>query len=124
MMNEMIMWLAQAGPAAPAPAGPNSAQTGGAMPFFPFALMIAMVAFIFLSARSQKKKEKRAREKMYTEMSKNDRVLTIGGIVGTVVSIKDDEVVLKVDESTNTKMTFLQSAIQKIISDIPEKKAG
>ncbi len=119
MNQSIILWLAQATPSGPAPAAQSNS-----MPFFPFALMIAMVAFIFLSARSQKKKEKRARQTMYSEMSKNDRVLTIGGIVGTVVSIKEDEVVLKVDESNNTKMTFTQSAIQKIISDIPEKKAG
>jgi len=44
-------------------------------------------------------------------------VLTIGGVVGTVVSVKDDQVVVKVDESTNTKMTFLKSAIQRVVTD-------
>ena len=76
-----------------------------------------MIAFLFLTSRSQKKRDKRKREDMYAGMTKNDRVLTIGGIVGTVMSVRDDEVVVKVDEANNTKMTFLRSAIQRIITD-------
>lgn len=109
------MCLAQTTPGGPTAPAPNVGA------FFPFAMMIAVVAFIFLSARSQKKREKREREEMYSRLSKNDRVQTIGGIVATVVSVKDSEVVLKVDESTNTKMTFLQTAIQRIITDEAEK---
>ena len=63
------------------------------------------------------KRERREREDMYARLAKNDHVLTIGGVVGTIVSVKDDQVVVKVDESTNTKMTFMKSAIQKIMSD-------
>ena len=85
--------------------------------FFFLALMLALVAFMILSARSQKKREKREREDMHSRLAKNDRVLTIGGAIGTVHSIRDNEVVVKVDESTNTKMIFLKSAIQRIITD-------
>ncbi|UCE58196.1 MAG: preprotein translocase subunit YajC [Phycisphaerales bacterium] len=85
--------------------------------FFLPALLFAMLIFIFLSSRSQKKREKREREDMFGRMARNDRVLTIGGIMGTVISVKDNEVVLKVDESTNTKMTFLKTSIQRILSD-------
>ena len=81
------------------------------------ALMLAMITFMLLSSRSQKKRERRQREEMYTNMAKNDRVLTIGGVIGTVLSVKDNEVVLKVDESTNTKMTFVKTAIQRIVTD-------
>ncbi len=108
------MILAQATP----PAGPAPTQappTG--MAIFPIALMIAFVVFMMMSARSQKKREKRDRDDMHSRLSKNDRVLTIGGVVGTVITVKEDEVVLKVDESTNTKMTFVKSAIQRIVSD-------
>ena len=81
------------------------------------AMMIALIVFMLLSSRSTKRREERTRNEMFARMSKNDRVLTIGGVIGTVISIKDDEVVLKVDESTNTKMTFLKTAIQRILSD-------
>jgi preprotein translocase subunit YajC len=83
------------------------------------AVMIAMVIFMLLSARSQKKREARDREGMFGRLAKNDRVLTVGGVIGTVLSVKDNEVVLKVDETTNTKMTFVKSAIQRIITDLP-----
>jgi preprotein translocase subunit YajC len=83
------------------------------------AMMVAVVVFMLLSARSQRKREQRTKDEMHAKLSKNDRVLTIGGVVGTIVSVKDTEVVLKVDESTNTKMTFVKTAIQRILADGP-----
>jgi preprotein translocase YajC subunit len=53
---------------------------------------------------------------MLQSLEKNDRVRTIGGMIGTVVEIKGDEVRLKVDESNNTKMWFISSAIGKNLS--------
>ncbi len=85
------------------------------------AILMAMVVFMFLSARSQKKREKRDRETMFAGLARSDRVLTVGGIVGTIHSIKENEVVLKVDESTNTKMTFTKTAIQRIITPDDKK---
>jgi preprotein translocase subunit YajC len=96
---------------------PTGAPVSPAAQLFPFALMIAVVAFLLLSARGQKKREKREREQMFARLAKNDRVQTIGGVIGTIMSVKDTEVVLKVDETTNTKMTFVKSAIQRVISD-------
>lgn len=106
-MNSMYMLLGQTAPQSP----PQS------MSFFLPALLLAFLAFMLLSARSQKKREQRERDDMHNRMAKNDRVLTIGGVVGTVISVKDNEVVVKVDETTNTKMTFIKSAIQRILDD-------
>jgi len=50
------------------------------------------------------------------QQQKNDKVQTIGGIIGTVVDIKDNEITLKVDESNNTKIKILRSAIGKNLS--------
>ena len=46
---------------------------------------------------------------MLANIKKNDRVMTIGGIVGSVVSASDAEVSLKVDESANVKITVIRS---------------
>ena len=108
--------LAQDG--GPPPAVPPGGGGGAGALFLP-AVMIAMVVFMLLSARSQKKREVQEREAMFTRLAKNDRVLTVGGVIGTVLTVKDNEVVLKVDETTNTKMTFVKSAIQRILSDAP-----
>jgi preprotein translocase subunit YajC len=99
----------------------NKPGPSGATLLIP-AMMIGFIVFMFLSMRSQKKREQREKEEMHARMSKNDRVLTIGGVIGTIITVKDTEVVLKVDESTNTKMTFLKSAVQRILAD--EQDAG
>ena len=57
---------------------------------------------------------------MVSALQKNARVRTIGGILGTVLDVKDDEIVLKVDESTNTKIRVIPSAIATVITE--EKK--
>jgi preprotein translocase subunit YajC len=91
--------------------------SGSLSSLFPFALLLGVMVFLLLNGRSQRNREKREKENMHARMAKNDRVLTIGGIIGTVMSVKDNEVVVKVDETTNTKMTFLKSAIQRILTD-------
>jgi preprotein translocase subunit YajC len=54
---------------------------------------------------------------MLAELSKNDRVVTIGGVIGTVVEVRENEVVLKVDESSNTRMRFSRNAIQSLVAE-------
>ena len=62
--------------------------------------------------RKQQKKHKQ----MVQTLNKNDRVRTIGGILGTVVDVRDDDVTLKVDETNNTKIRISTSAIGKNLS--------
>jgi preprotein translocase subunit YajC len=78
-------------------------------------LILVFVIFYFFLLRGPRKKQQQHRQ-MVQALQKNDRVRTIGGIIGTVVDVKDDEVVLKVDESNNTKMRFAPSAIGKNLS--------
>lgn len=54
---------------------------------------------------------------MMQSLQKNDRVRTIGGIYGTIVEVRDDEIVLKVDESNNTKIKISPSAIGTSLSE-------
>lgn len=79
-------------------------------------LGIFFVVFYFMIMRGNKK-QKTERANLLDSLAKNDRVMTIGGLLGTIVTIRDQEVVLKVDESNNTKVTFLKSSIQKVIKD-------
>ena len=48
---------------------------------------------------------------MVKALGKNDRVKTIGGIIGTIVDIRDNEITLKIEESNNTKIKVVPSAI-------------
>lgn len=75
--------------------------------FFPLILMFGV--FYFLLIRPQQKKEK-DRKAMIENLKKGDNVVTSGGILGTVVGVKDNIVVLKVGDG-ETKIEFLKSAI-------------
>lgn len=88
-----------------------------------FPLLVVGFVFYLLVFRPQKR-ERAQQKQLLDGLKKNDRVITIGGLYGTVVQVKDQEVTLKVDESTNTKMTFMRSAIRSIVSAGPgeEKK--
>jgi preprotein translocase subunit YajC len=106
------------GPASqPADKSPPS-FLGGLGNFLPIILMFVVLYFILF--RGQRKEEKKRKE-MISEMKKGDRVQTIGGLVGRIVSIDNDEVVLKVDESANVKMTFKKFAIHSVLTEGDEK---
>ena len=80
-------------------------------PLVQFMPMIPIfVIFYFLMIRPQQKKQKEL-QAMITAIKKGDKVVTTGGILGTVSSIQDDYVVLTVGGETGTKMEILKSAI-------------
>ncbi len=79
-------------------------------------LVLAFVVFYFVLIRGNRKQQKE-RQKQLDAIAKNDRVMTIGGILGTVMSVRDNEVVVKVDESNNTKLTFTKKSIQQIVTE-------
>ncbi|HPC96970.1 MAG TPA: preprotein translocase subunit YajC [Sedimentisphaerales bacterium] len=94
---------------APAP----TKQVSPLMQFLPL-ILIFVVMYLFLMRGPRKQQQKH--KQMVQSLSKNDRVRTIGGIFGTVVEVKGDEVVLKIDESNNTKIRVSTSAIGKNLS--------
>ncbi len=91
---------------------------GGTSSWMLFLPLILVMVFIFWSSSSAQKKEKRKRNEMLASIGKHDKVQTIGGVIGSVVEIKDTEVILKVDEANNIKMHFARSAIQQVVSEV------
>lgn len=79
-------------------------------------IIIILLIFYFFIFGSRRKQE-RQRQQMLNQLKKGDRVQTIGGILGTVVETRDNEVLLKVDESSNTKIRFSRSAIHRVIEE-------
>jgi len=73
-------------------------------------LVLMVVIMYFLLFRGPKKKQKEHKS-MVNSLQKNDKVSTIGGIIGTVIDVKDDEITLKVDEANNTKIKVTSGAI-------------
>ena len=78
--------------------------------------LVMMILFTVLGQRRDKKK----RQVMLGAVKKHDRVQTVGGVIGSIVEVKPDTIVLKVDESTNTRITFARSSIQHVLTDGPE----
>ncbi|MFP4383885.1 MAG: preprotein translocase subunit YajC [Spirochaetia bacterium] len=81
---------------------------------------LVFLIFYFLIIRPQNKKQKETK-KMLEALKKGDRVVTIGGIHGTINSIKGDRIILKIDG--NTKMEFSRSAISGVVEQSAPQKA-
>jgi preprotein translocase subunit YajC len=83
-------------------------------PLFPLMVgVLILYLFVFRSKRTQDKK----RTDMLSNLKRGDRVQTIGGILGTVIEARDTDVLLKVDESSNTKIRFSRSAIHRVVEE-------
>ena len=83
-------------------------------------MLIPMVVLMFVFSAYGQRKEKKKRDALLSSIKKHDRVRTIGGVIGSIIEVKTDTVVLKVDESSNARMTFSRDAVQQVIdsSDI------
>ncbi|RXZ84511.1 preprotein translocase subunit YajC [Paenibacillaceae bacterium] len=86
------------------------------MTIAPFVLMFAV--FYFLLIRPQQKKQKQ-RSLMLNQLTKGDKVVTIGGLHGTIQEITDDIVVLRVNDAT--KLTFDRSSINNATRNAPSE---
>ena len=88
-----------------------------------FPLLLVLMLFFFMIVMPQKK-DRQARQEMLKNVKKNDRVVTTGGIFGVVTNVQADEVTLRVDEQTNTRLRVQLAAIASVMGDEPpaEKK--
>ena len=83
-------------------------------------MIVVMIAFFyFFLYRPQKKQEKEA-QAMKSSLEVGDEITTIGGIIGEVVSIKDETCVIETTKD-KTKIRILKSAISKIDVRASEK---
>lgn len=86
----------------------GSAQSGG---FGPIIMLVVMVvAMYFLTIRPQKKKQKEEQQ-MRDSIQIGDEITTIGGIMGRVVTVKEDSIVIETG-ADRVKMRFQRWAIQ------------
>jgi preprotein translocase subunit YajC len=81
-------------------------------------LIGGMLIYMFFGSQRTKKKEEQSRADMLKNMKRGDKVVTAGGIMGTIVDVRDADVVLKVDEGSNTKIKFTREAIKRVVTDV------
>lgn len=87
--------------------------------YFPFIMIGGFLLLWMFMGRSRKKKEAQ-RKAMLDNLSKGDRVVTIGGIIGTIVEARETEIVVKVDD--NTRMKFARWAVRNAGDAVNEDK--
>jgi preprotein translocase subunit YajC len=88
---------------------PQSSAANPLVQLFPLALIF--IIFYFLLIRPQKQKEKE-HQKMIEGVNKNDEIVTLSGIHGTIVNVKEKTVILRIDE--NVKMEIEKNQIAYI----------
>ncbi len=126
VQSPMMLTLAQEGGllSEDAQSIPSTSEgTGGAAPkstspFGPNIMLIgvfALFAMIIFTQITSGRKEKKQRAEMMSSLGKHDKVQTVGGIIGSVVEVKGDELMLRVDEASNTRIRVARSAVQKVL---------
>jgi preprotein translocase subunit YajC len=99
-------------PAQPIGGGAPQAQPSMLTFMLPLILVMGvMMLFTFMTGRKEKKKK----AELFAAMAPGDKVQTFGGIIGSIAEIKDDEIVLRVDEVNNTRIRFAKSAISGVL---------
>lgn len=98
----MIQWILGLG-------GPSGEGAGGGMGMM-IMLVLMFAVIYFLLIRPQQKRQKR-QQQMISELNKGDRVVTTGGMIGTVFGFGDKENVIVLKFGENTKIEFLKSSI-------------
>jgi preprotein translocase subunit YajC len=95
---------------------------GGSQSMLPTIVMVAsmLAIFYFLLLRPQQK-QKQERERMLASMKRGDRVVTTGGMYGTITSLNEHTVVLRVADQV--KLEFDRSAIGRVVAGQGEKDA-
>lgn len=89
----------------------------------PLAIGGVILVWVFMGRKG--KKSEKQRKEMLANLKKGDKVTSIGGIVGTVLTVRERDVTVKIDEGSNTKMRFARWAIRTVgTPDDEEAEAG
>ena len=80
-----------------------------------FFIMILMMAGILILTAFSGRKERKKHAALLASVGKKDTVRAAGGIIGTVIEIKKDEVLLETDRASNTRIRVARSSISSVI---------
>lgn len=83
-------------------------------------MLLVFVIFYFLVFMPMQR-QKRAQQKMLTELKAGQIVVTTGGIVGTILKIDEDDTLILRVRPDNLKLQFARSAVASLVTDEPRK---
>ncbi|MFO7889833.1 MAG: preprotein translocase subunit YajC [bacterium] len=100
-------------------AGSGGAEGGGnpLVAFLPFILIIVIMYFLMIRPQAKKQKEHKA---MIASLAKGDKIMTSGGMIGTIAGIRDKDNILIVKVSEGVKIEFSRNSVAQVIN----KKSG
>ncbi|HUZ08195.1 MAG TPA: preprotein translocase subunit YajC [Candidatus Paceibacterota bacterium] len=108
-LNEILV-LAQAAAPAAAPAGTPAAAPGSPLGMvFPMVLIFVVMYFLLIRPQSQQRK---TQAKLIAALKSGDKVITSSGIVGVVITVKDNTVSLR---SADAKMEVTKASVAQIL---------
>jgi preprotein translocase subunit YajC len=118
--------LAQGAEAAPAAAEQAAGDPVSGIADFlsnPLILPVGLFVLFYFIFILPERRRKGDEAKMMSSLKKNDRIVTVGGIHGTIVNAPadGDVVTIKIDEGGNTRVKVNRSAISKVIQDGDDK---
>lgn len=99
----------------------TAAKQGNPMMQFLPLLIIMFAIMYFLIIRPQKQKEKKRLE-LISNVRKQDKIVTVGGVHGVVVSVKENEVLVRVDDAKDVKLRIDKSAITAVTASKDEQE--
>jgi preprotein translocase subunit YajC len=98
----------------------KAAETNGLMQFLsgpalPFIMIGVLAWLMFFRPESKRRAEF---QKLLEGLKKNDRVITAGGIYGTIVNVQQgsDDVTLRIDDSSNVRIRVLRTSITRVLT--------
>jgi preprotein translocase subunit YajC len=95
-------------------------QSGSAFGGFSLLLPVLLIGMVLLTAIPNQRKQKKWNA-MLEQLKTGDRVSTTGGIRGTIVSLKDDSVIVRV-QPDGIKLEFVKSAIASVTTEEEAEK--
>ena len=115
LLQRGLVALAETADSATPPAAPQTAQADPSTQLVSMLGMLVPLGLVFwlLIIRPESKRRKE-REQVLNAVKVKDRVVTIGGLYGTVVDIEKDEIVLLVDPKKDVKMRFRRGAVDSV----------
>ena len=95
-------------------------STGSTASFMPIIMIVLLVVVFFFMYRSNKKQERQAND-MRNNLEVGDEITTIGGIVGEIVSVKDETITIETSKD-RTKIRFLKTAVRNVDVSAAQKR--
>lgn len=96
-------------------------QGGGLAMYFPFILIMFVIYFFMIRPQAKRQKEKR---KMFEALKKGDKVVTIGGIHGTIAGFKDKGKLVVIKTSKTGDLIVNKSAIAGLAGNVSEEETS